>query len=350
MDISAFQLDTLVRPNVKNLKPYSSARDEHHDLSGIFLDANENPFETGLNRYPDPHQVALKERLAAIKQVNKENIFLGNGSDEAIDLIIRAFCRPGEDNIVIPDPTYGMYQVCATINDIKVRKVQLKADFSLDEDQVLKEIDHQTKLIFLCSPNNPTGNRFSKDAISRIISTFKGIVVIDEAYIDFSTDPGFVSWVQRTPNLIVLQTFSKAWGMAGVRLGMAFSSQEIIEIMNRIKPPYNISTLTQKTALEVLQNVDEVQPKVNIILREKERLYNELATLSMVQQVFRSEANFILARMDQANFIYEQLLKQHIIVRNRSKATLCDQCLRFTVGTKEENDRLISALKNIQSS
>lgn len=330
----------LVRPHLLNLQPYSSARDEFDQSTVgsepyVYLDANENPFDTGYNRYPDPHQRELKKLISAIKGVEENQIFLGNGSDEAIDLIIRLFCDEN-DSILIPYPTYGMYEVSAKINNVKLKKS------ILDENFNLTNIDFTEKIIFLCSPNNPTGNLLD---VQSVLEKAKGIVVVDEAYIDFSDKPGFIGGLSRYPNLIIMQTFSKAWGLAGLRLGMAFASPEIISLINKIKPPYNISAATQHIALKALKKADEVGPWVSLIKKERERVAKELGKLSTVRKVFPSEANFLLVRIDRAADVYKILINDRIVVRDRSTVVRCEDCLRITIGTPEENDKLIEAIR-----
>ena len=349
MIIMPFNLENLIRENVKSLKPYSSARDEYvsDGSEKIFLDANESPFDSGLNRYPDPQQRKLKTLIKDIKGCNTDQILLGNGSDEVLDLIFRAFCEPGIDNIISLPPTYGMYKVLAGTNGVENREVYLNKEFQLDVDEILARIDSQTKLIFICSPNNPTGNRFRDEDIERILENFEGILVLDEAYIDFT---GLTSWTEkldRFPNLIVTQTLSKAYGMAGIRLGICFASREIISIMNRIKPPYNVNELTQKAACERLREHVSVAEQVSEIIRERSVLIDELKKLSFVSTVFPTDANFILVRVDNAAKRYQQLLDADIVVRNRSSLPLCENTLRFTVGTREENEQLIKVLNAI---
>ncbi len=339
-------LKELVRPNIWNLKPYSSARDEFHGTASVFLDANENPYNAPYNRYPDPQQWMLKEKLAELKQVKPEYIFIGNGSDEAIDIVLRAFCEPGIDSIVEIDPTYGMYQVAADINNVTCRKVQLDISFGLDAGKLLAEVDGQVKVIFLCSPNNPTGNTLDRREIYKILNGFDGIVVIDEAYIDFSGEPSFLTELEQYPNLIILQTLSKAWGAAGIRLGMAFASPEIIALFNKIKYPYNVNLLTQEKALDILNNYEEMQNQLRVILGERTVLQEVLLQLPYVKKIYPTDANFILVDVGNANAIYDFLVSKGVIVRNRNSITLCQGCLRITVGTPEENKVLIDALKN----
>lgn len=340
-----FDLQKFIRENIKNLEPYSSARDEFQGEASVFLDANENPFDNGLNRYPDPIQHELKIKIGEQKNIHPSNIFLGNGSDEAIDLAIRAFCEPGQDNIVSIKPTYGMYKVCADINHVKFNEVLLTDDFEINSDAILEKVDSNTKLIFLCSPNNPTGNSLNRDEISTVIAEFDGIVVLDEAYIDFSEQKGFLQELSNCPNLIILQTFSKAWSMAGIRLGMAFASKEIISVFNRIKYPYNVNILTQRAALKELENPAETNKKVKTILSERKSLIIELNSIEIIKNVFPTDANFLLVKVDEPHTIYNYLLGKEIIVRDRSKVALCQGCLRITIGTPDENKLLIKALK-----
>jgi len=343
-------INNLVRENIKGLSPYSSARDEYVSDGSemVFLDANENPFENGVNRYPDPQQRSLKEVLAQQKGVKPSNILFGNGSDEVLDLIFRAFCEPKEDNIITLPPTYGMYKVLSGINNIENREVLLTNDFQPNIEEILEAADANSKLLFLCSPNNPTANSFSSEKISHLLNNFQGIVVIDEAYIDFSNEE---SWVQKLGdfnNLIITQTLSKAYGMAGIRLGICFASEELIQILNKIKPPYNVNELTQKKALERILNVEKVKSEVVEILKERDMLSKVLLQLNFVIQVYDSDANFVLAKVDNATNRYNQLLKKGIVVRNRTTQPLCENTLRFTIGTKQENEKLIQVLKEIQ--
>lgn len=344
-----FDLNRLVRKNVLQMKPYSSARDEFKQdgQKMTFLDANENPFESGVNRYPDPQQRNLKKQLAAIKKVDEKNILLGNGSDEVLDLIFRVFCEPAKDNVITLPPTYGMYKVLANLNQIEDREVVLKSNFQPDVESIFEALDENTKIIFLCSPNNPTGNSFSEESVGNILNNFPGLVVIDEAYIDFSRQKGWLQNLQDHPNLIITQTLSKAYGLAGIRLGVCYASEEIIALLNKIKPPYNVNELTQLKAAERLNSVEEVKSEIRDILDQREYLEKELSKMSFLKEIFPSDANFILARVDDANKRYEQLLQKGIVVRNRSSQLLCENTLRFTVGTAEENDRLIKALKEI---
>ena len=338
-------LNKLLRKNIKNLVPYSSARDEFSGDGKVFLDANENPFNEPYNRYPDPLQKMLKRKISDIKNVSREQIFLGNGSDEPIDLLIRAFCEPETDNIVTIDPSYGMYQVAANINNVAIRKVPLSPGFVLDPMNVLHAVDLHTKLIFLCSPNNPSGNNLSRSAMLHIVRNFKGIVVVDEAYIDFSPGKSLLPDLETHQNLVVLQTFSKAWGMAGIRLGMAFAAPEIIAVLNKIKYPYNLNILTQQKALELLENKSVVENWVSTLISERERVAEELGKLEVVQKVYPSDANFLLVAVQNAADLYQKLVKNGIVVRDRSKVHLCADCLRITIGSPNENDQLLNALK-----
>lgn len=339
-------LELLTRKNIQALKPYSSARDEYKGAAAsVFLDANESPYNSPYNRYPDPLQWELKRKIARLKKVDASSIFLGNGSDEAIDLLFRTFCNPGVDNVVAIDPTYGMYEVCAEINDIAYRKVALDETFDFSADRLLASCDQQTKLIFLCSPNNPTGNNLNRSEMMRLLNEFQGIVVVDEAYIDFSSSPSFTTLLSEYPNLVVLQTFSKAWGCAGIRLGMAFAQPEIIHLFNKIKYPYNINLLTAEKASEMLNEHAKVETWVNMTLKERTRLMFAFANLGCCIQVFPSDANFFLARMTDAKAVYNYLVNKGIIVRNRSSITLCHNCLRITIGSMSENEKLLSAMK-----
>lgn len=342
-----FDINRLVRENVRQLKPYSSARDEYvsDGTQMIFLDANENPFNTGLNRYPDPQQRSLKELLAARKGVQSAQILLGNGSDEVLDLIFRAFCEPGTDNVITLPPTYGMYKVLADVNAVENREVVLMGNFDPDVDGILAVADHSSKLLFLCSPNNPTANSFSREAVVSLLKNFPGLVIIDEAYIDFSSEKSWLHELSEWPNLIITQTLSKAYGLAAIRLGICYASPAIIAVLNRIKPPYNVNELTQIKAFEGLSDTVGVRQAVERILRERELLFRELAVIPCVKEVFPSDANFILARMDDAGRRYNELLAKGLVVRNRSGQPLCANTLRFTVGTPEENKVLIEALK-----
>lgn len=343
------KLNELVRPNIVKLKPYSCARDEFQGEASAYLDANENPLNAPWNRYPDPLQKALKEKVAAIKGVRTEQLFFGNGSDEPIDLIVRIFCEPGVDNIVAMDPSYGMYQVCADINDVEYRKVLLNEDFTLNASKLLSATDPKTKVIFLCSPNNPTGNDLNISEINRILENFSGIVVVDEAYIDFSARESLLNKLDSHPNLIVLQTFSKAWGMAAVRLGMAFASPDIIHFLNKVKYPYNINLLTQNFVSAELAELERKNDWVDLILQQRTDLIAALDKLPVVQHIYPTDANFILVKVADANAVYRYLVDERIIVRNRNTVSLCLGCLRITVGLPEENELLINALKKLNA-
>lgn len=339
-------LEQLVRPNIWNLKPYSCARNEFHGNAATFLDANENPYNAPYNRYPDPLQTELKNKLFLVKGVKPQQIFLGNGSDEPIDLVIRVFCEPGVDNIVAIDPTYGMYEVAANINNVEYRKVPLSDDFEMDAVKLLAATDEHTKLIFLCTPNNPSGNCLDRAEIFKVVSRFDGIVIIDEAYTDFSSEPSHTKDLETFSNLVVFQTFSKAWGSAGIRLGMAFASKEIIDILNKVKYPYNVNMLTQERALHMLEGTDTVKTWVEILLQERERLRKLLSEVACVEKIYPSDANFLLIRVEDANAAYDYLVAAGVIVRNRNNVSLCRNCLRITVGTPDENNILVEALKN----
>ena len=340
-----FEINKLVRKNVKRLIPYSCARDDYKGSSGVFLDANENPFGN-LNRYPDPYHQRLKTAICRLKGVVEESVFLGNGSDEIIDLCLRVFCNPGVDKVITFPPTYGMYEVSASVNDVAVVKVPLNNDFQINISSIEPMFkDENLKLIFICSPNNPTGNCMNHGDIEHILQNFKGIVLLDEAYSDFSKEPSFIDKIDSYPNLIVMQTFSKALGLAAVRIGIAFSNPEVIKYLNRIKPPYNISTLNQEAALNKLTYGELIRDQVCEIKKERERLSTGLAKLDIVYRVFPSDANFLLINVKNANYIYNYLVNNAIIVRNRS--SLIDNCLRITIGTRDENDTLLKALKKI---
>lgn len=347
-----FKIQNLVRENIKSLQPYSSARDEYKDASNmkmIFLDANENPFENGVNRYPDPQQNILKDVLSNIKQIDKKNILLGNGSDEVLDLIFRAFCEPKEDNIITLPPTYGMYSVLANINAIENRTVLLNENFQPKVKQILDKADLNSKILFLCSPNNPTGNSFSEKSVEELLLKFNGLVVIDEAYIDFSDKESWLTKLEQYPNLIITQTLSKAYGLAGIRLGICYASKEIIQILNNIKPPYNINNLTQTRAILRLEKVDEVNNEISQLIGERKRLKQELEyCVSYIEKVYPSDGNFLLLKVDDANKRYNQLIEYGVVIRNRTTQPLCENCLRISVGICEENQKLIRALKAIQ--
>jgi histidinol-phosphate aminotransferase len=347
-----FDINTIIRPNIKSLKPYSSARDEFKGEASVYLDANENAFGSPLpqayHRYPDPMQYALKMRLSEIKGVPARNIFLGNGSDEAIDILFRSFCSPGTDNVIIVPPTYGMYEVSANINDIALKRVNLTEQYQLDLEGIAEAIDKNTKLIFICSPNNPTGNSINREDIETLLANFDGIIVVDEAYINFSRQKSFIQELTEYANLVVLQTLSKAWGLAALRVGMAFASEEIIEVFNRVKPPYNINEASQKLALAALQNTDQVNDWIKQTLKERDHLVLSLKNFDFVLDIYPSDANFILVKTTAANEIYNFLVTKGIIVRNRNKVELCEGCLRITIGTPLENEILINTLKSFE--
>ncbi|MBO7160096.1 MAG: histidinol-phosphate transaminase [Paludibacteraceae bacterium] len=340
-------LQELIRPNIWSLAPYSCARNEFTGEASVFLDANENPYNQPFNRYPDPLQLQLKEKIAALKGVRPTQIMLGVGSDEPIDLIFRIFCEPSKDNVVAINPTYGMYGVCADINNVEYKQVNLNADFTLDAAKVLKACDKNTKVIFLCSPNNPTGNSLARTEIEKIVTCFEGIVVIDEAYIDFSNEPSWLASLDQYPNIIVLQTFSKAWGMAALRCGMAFASEDIIAFINKVKYPYNLNLLTQEAVYKQVENVDQKNEWVKALLMERKKMMAALEALPLVKQIYPTDANFVLVKVDDANGAYKQLVDKGIIVRNRNSVTLCEGCLRITVGTPSENKQLLTALQQM---
>lgn len=344
----SFNLQNLLRENIKNLKPYSSARDEFQGEASIYLDANENaygsPLDENFNRYPDPLQFKVKTKITAIKGVPPRNIFLGNGSDEAIDILFRSFCRPGIDNVILVPPTYGMYQVSANINDISVQNIPLTTDYQLNLEGIAEAINPNTKLIFVCSPNNPTGNSMNREDVETLLANFNGIVVVDEAYINYSRQKSFIQELTEYGNLVVLQTLSKAWGLAGLRIGMAFASEEIIEVFNRVKPPYNINEASQKLALQALDNIDQVNSWIKETLLERDKLVLGLKNLSFIIDIYPSDANFILVKTVSPKAIYQFLVEKGIIVRDRSKIELCEGCLRITVGTPTENTQLLNTL------
>jgi len=342
-------IDKLVRENIKTLKPYSSARDEFKNLNSamVFLDANENPFDNGVNRYPDPQQISVKKELSKLKGININQILLGNGSDEVLDLIFRAFCEPKVDNIITLPPTYGMYKVLANINNIEEKEVLLTPDFQPDVNSVLKVTNENSKLLFLCSPNNPTGNSFSKENVELLLNSFQGLVVIDEAYIDFSSEKSWLERLKEFPNLIITQTLSKAYGMAGIRLGICYASEEIITILNKIKPPYNVNELTQQKAIDRIFKRQEIQNEIEKILVERSKLIDKLSAISFIKKVYATDANFVLVKVDDANKRYTQLIDKGIVIRNRTTQPLCENTLRFTVGAEKENIKLINALKEI---
>ena len=344
----SFDLNKLVRENITALKPYSSARSEFSGVAKVFLDANENSFGSPLtkwyNRYPDPLQWELKDKISAIKNIGPGNILLGNGSDECIDLLIRAFCDPKKDNLIICLPTYGMYEVYAHINDVTVKEVPLLTNFQLNLEGLENSIDANTKMIFFCSPNNPTGNSMEREDIEMVRNNFDGIVVIDEAYINYSRQRSFIADLKDYPNLVIMQTFSKAWGLAALRLGMNFASTEIIDILNKIKPPYNINQATQELALKALDHVDDVNTMIKETVKQRDVLGKELAQIPFVQNIYPSDANFVLAKMTDATAVYNFLKERGIVVRNRSNVILCEDCLRITVGTPDENQQLIQVM------
>jgi histidinol-phosphate aminotransferase len=341
------EIKDLIRENIKSLEAYSSARDEFKAMSSefVFIDANENPFDTGLNRYPDPQQTLVKEALSKLKGISEEQILLGNGSDEVLDLIFRVFCEPRVDNVIVLPPTYGMYEVLANTNAIELVKIPLVENFQPNVKEIIKGQDAKTKLLFLCSPNNPTANSFDANKIETLIKEFNGIVVIDEAYIDFSIEDSWLCRLDEFPNLIVTQTLSKAYGLASIRLGICYASKEIISILNKIKPPYNVNQLTQDVALQSLFNQEKVKNEIAIIISERNQLIRDLQNVEIVEKVYPSDANFLLVQVDDATLRYNQLVKLGIIARNRTTQILCDNCLRFTVGTPDENKKLINTLK-----
>lgn len=343
-------LDKLIRNNIKSMQPYYSARDEFKDFEQkmVFLDANESPFENGVNRYPDPQQKSVKTLLADQKGVNANQILLGNGSDEVLDLLFRAFCEPNRDNVITHPPTYGMYGVLANLNAIENREVLLsEEDFQPKTEMILKAIDANTKMIFLCSPNNPTGNSFSKESVVTLIQNFNGLVVLDEAYIDFSDNESWLAKLKEYPNLIITQTLSKAYGLAGIRMGILYASAEIISVLNKIKPPYNVNVLSQKKALNMLYDTTQLKSKINLIKTEKKILLKQLLEVKFILKIYPSEANFILIKVDDAHKRYNQLLEKGIVIRNRSNQPLCENCLRISIGTPEENQLLINTLKTL---
>lgn len=343
------KIESLIRPNILNLKPYSSARHEFSGHGEVFLDANENPFENAVNRYPDPVQQELKKIIGKLKHIPSAQIFLGNGSDEVIDLIFRIFCQPGIDEILVLPPTYGMYQVSADIADISVKKIMLNDNYQPDVESILNQIGETTKVLFLCSPNNPTGNLIEKDIITKLIESFQGIVVIDEAYIDFSPEYSCLPLLSKYDNLIIMQTLSKAWGMAAIRLGMAFSSAQIISYFNKVKAPYNISSLTQQFAINKLNDEAGMQNEVDTILHEKKQLIEKLLSIDEVIRVFPSDTNFLLVKVKQADELYQSLVSKGIVVRNRSREARCEGCLRITIGTPLENVVLWDAMVSFNS-
>ncbi len=346
-----FQIDKLLRDNIRQLAPYSSARDEFKGQAEVYLDANENslgsPLMKWYNRYPDPLQWKLKEALSRVKGIAPQHIFIGNGSDECIDILYRAFCTPGKDNIIINPPTYGMYEVSAHINDIEVRRARLLDDFQLDLVHLETLVDENTKIIWICSPNNPTANSMNRQDIEIVLNNFPGLVVIDEAYINFSRRRSFIQELPDYPNLVVMQTMSKAWGLAGLRVGMAFASEGIIDVYNKVKPPYNMNQATQELALKALEETDQVNEMIRALVSMREQLVKQLAVLPVVKKIYPSDANFLLVKVTDAASVYHYLLEQGIVVRDRSKVELCEGCLRITVGTASENSRLLEALGSL---
>lgn len=341
-------MEKLLRNNIKKLQAYSSARDEYSKPAEVYLNANENPFNNGINRYPDPYQNKLKERVSELKNIAKEKIFFGNGSDEVLDLTFRVFCEPIKDNVIICPPTYGMYKVLADINNVEVKEAILNNDFSFNTDKIISVANENTKLLILCSPNNPTGNSIDKADLELLFSKLNCIVLVDEAYIDFSEEESDISLIDKYPNLIISQTLSKAWGMAGIRIGIAFTSIETIKILNKVKPPYNINTLSQQNAIEGLENINLYHDKLNTILTQKKHLSQKIEKLDNVEKVYPSDANFLLVKFTNSKFVFDELQKKGIIVRDRSKQVLCENCLRITVGTEKENNKLIIKLKEIE--
>lgn len=348
--MKAFDINTIIRNNVLKMQPYSSARDEFKDFDRkmVFLDANESPFENGVNRYPDPQQKSVKRLLADQNAVNTNQILLGNGSDEVLDLLFRAFCEPNRDNVITLPPTYGMYGVLANLNAIENREVLLSADdFQPQTETILKAVDVNTKIIFLCSPNNPTGNSFSEESIVTLIQNFNGLLVLDEAYIDFSDNEGWLKRLNDYPNLVITQTLSKAYGLAGIRMGILYASVEIISVLSKIKPPYNVNVLSQVKALNTLYDTTELKNKINLIKVEKGNLSKQLLQVKFIEKIYPSDANFILIQVDDATKRYQQLLEKGIVIRNRNNQPLCENCLRISIGTPEENKLLINTLKSI---
>lgn len=349
--MNSFNINNIIRPNVKTLKAYSSARDEFQEINDdfVFLDANENPFNNGLNRYPDPLQRNVKWILSEIKNFPANQILLGNGSDEVLDLIFRAFCEPNLDNVIAISPSYGMYGVLANLNAIEYRKSLLnKEDFQPNIEDIFSKVDEHTKMIFLCSPNNPTGKIIKRETILEIVNRFNGLIIIDEAYIDFATGVSWIKEIKNYPNVIVTQTLSKAVGLAGIRLGILYASQEIVDVLNKIKPPYNINQLTQLKAIEILSDYDKVIAVTNTIIEQKDFLEQALAEISFVEKIYPSDANFILIKVDNANERYNQLIEKGIVIRNRNNDDLCENCLRITVGTEDENGKLVEALNSLK--
>ncbi|MEP6949122.1 MAG: histidinol-phosphate transaminase [Ginsengibacter sp.] len=346
-----FNLDSLIRKNIKILQPYSSARVEYPGDALVFLDANENsygsPLDVNYNRYPDPLQLKLKDELSKIKGIPPQNIFIGNGSDEVIDLAYRIFCEPGKDNVIICPPTYGMYKVCANINDVSIKEVNLTQEFRLDVEAILQSVDSNTKLLFICSPNNPTGNNMNRIDIELLLNNFPGIVIIDEAYINYSRQKTFLQELTEYENLVVMQTLSKAWGLAALRLGLAFASEKIIELFNKVKPPYNINLSSQQLGIKALSGIEKVNENIKSTVEQRNILQQQLGQFDFIRKVYPSDANFILVKAADADSLYKYLSAQKIVVRNRSKEPLCENCLRITVGTPQENEILVGALRNL---
>ncbi len=344
-----FNINNLVRENIKNIQSYSSARDEFTESTSemVFLDANENPFENGVNRYPDPQQKSVKEKLSELKNVSTDNILLGNGSDEVLDLIFRAFCEPNKDEVIILPPTYGMYKVLANINAVIVKEIYLTESFQPNTKTILSSAKKESKILFLCSPNNPTGNSFSNEEVEKLLRQFKGLVVIDEAYIDFSEQESWLNRLEEFPNLIISQTLSKAYGMAGIRLGICYASTAIIKVLNSIKPPYNVNELTQQRAVGQLNTLDIVKEQIQELKTLKNRLMSELKNIKFIEKVYPSDANFLLIKVDDATKRYDTLIKKGIVIRNRTKEPFCENCLRITIGTEKENKKLIEILKKL---
>jgi histidinol-phosphate aminotransferase len=347
-----FDVDKIVRENIQKLKPYSSARSEYRGEAEIFIDANENaygsPLDENYNRYPDPLQWALKKELSKIKGVPPQNIFIGNGSDEVIDIAFRIFCKPGQDNVIVCPPTYGMYKVCADINDVEAKEVLLTEDFQLNVEGILNAVDANTKLLFICSPNNPTGNDMNRIDIELLLNNFPGIVIIDEAYINFSRQKTFIQELTEYENLIVMQTLSKAWGLAALRLGLGFASEKIIDLFNRVKPPYNVNLSSQQLGIKALANIKEVNANIINTIQQRNWVHDQLQQFNFVQIIYTSDANFILVKVNNADKLYQYLLLNRIIVRNRSKEPLCNNCIRITIGTEKENQQLINTLKSYE--
>ena len=347
---NSFNINNLVRENVKSLKPYSSARDEFEDFDTadmIFLDANENPFQNGVNRYPDPQQSNVKKVLAKQKKVHTNQILLGNGSDEVLDLIFRAFCEPKVDNVITLPPTYGMYGVLANINAVENREILLSSDFQPQVEKIIETVDENTKILFLCSPNNPTANSFTDESVAYLLKNFKGLVVIDEAYIDFSKKQSWMNELDEYPNLVITQTLSKAYGLAGIRLGICYASAAVISVLNKIKPPYNVNELTQLRALERLSDPEKIKSEISSIIEQREQLLKVLIDVNFVEKIYPTEANFILIKVDDANKRYAELIAKGIVIRNRTTQPLCENTLRLTIGTEEENTKLIEVLKQL---